>query len=40
MLPALQAIVAGSRDGALASDPALEYDDAAELILLLELPTS
>ena len=36
MIPALQAILCGSRDAALAEDPALEYDDAAELRLLLE----
>jgi tetratricopeptide (TPR) repeat protein len=32
----LQSILAGSRDPALAADPALDYDDAAELRLLLE----
>ena len=32
----LQAILAGNRDPALADDPALDYDDAAEIILLLE----
>ena len=36
VIPALQAILAGSRDPALASDPGLDYDDAAELRLLLE----
>ena len=36
MIPALQAILAGSRDPALASDPALDYDDAAEILILLE----
>lgn len=36
LLPKLQAILMGSRDPALADDPALDYDDAAELILLLE----
>ena len=33
---ALQAILTGSRDPALAADPRLDYDDAAELRLLLE----
>ncbi|MDQ2706811.1 MAG: tetratricopeptide repeat protein [Actinomycetota bacterium] len=32
----LHAILAGSRDPGLAADPALDYGDAAELILLLE----
>jgi tetratricopeptide (TPR) repeat protein len=32
----LQAILRGSRDPALAEDTALDYDDAAELLLLLE----
>jgi hypothetical protein len=32
----LQAILRGSRDPALADDPALRYDDAAELLLMLE----
>lgn len=36
VLPALEAILQGSRDPALAEDPALDYDDAAELLLLLE----
>ncbi len=36
LIPKLQAIVKGSRDLALADDPALDYDDAAELTLLLE----
>jgi uncharacterized protein YbjT (DUF2867 family) len=35
-LCALEAIVQGSRDPALAEDPALDYADAAELLLLLE----
>lgn len=35
-LHALQALLAGSRDPALAADPALDYDAAAELLLLLE----
>ena len=36
MFPKLQAILAGSRGPALADDPALDFDDAAELRLLLE----
>ncbi|MGZ3300534.1 MAG: hypothetical protein ACXWO3_06485, partial [Isosphaeraceae bacterium] len=36
VLLALRAILAGSRDPALADDPALDYDDAAEILLLLE----
>jgi tetratricopeptide (TPR) repeat protein len=36
LIPALQAILAGSRDPALAADPHLDYDDAAEILLLLE----
>jgi hypothetical protein len=36
MIPKLQAILHGSRDPALADDAALEYDDAAEVLLLLE----
>ncbi len=36
LLPKLRAILAGSRDPALAADPALDYDDAAELLLLLD----
>jgi tetratricopeptide (TPR) repeat protein len=36
MIPKLQAILHGSRDAALADDEALDYDDAAELLLLLE----
>ncbi len=35
-VPALQAILSGSRDPALASDPALFYMDAAEIVLLVE----
>jgi hypothetical protein len=35
-LPKLHAILHGDRDPALAADPALEYGDAAELLLLLE----
>jgi tetratricopeptide (TPR) repeat protein len=33
---ALQAIAAGSRDRSLAEDPALDYDEAAEVLLLIE----
>jgi tetratricopeptide (TPR) repeat protein len=36
VLFALRAIVSGQRDSALADDPALDYDDAAEILLLLE----
>jgi hypothetical protein len=36
LIPALQAILRGSRDQALADDPALNYSDAAEVLLLLE----
>jgi hypothetical protein len=36
MLPNLQAILHGNRDPALTTDPALDYRDAAELLLLLE----
>ena len=36
MIPKLQAILNGARDPALAADPDLDYDDAAELRLLLE----
>lgn len=35
VIPKLQAILQGSRDPALAGDPELDYDDAAELLLLL-----
>jgi hypothetical protein len=35
-LTALQAITAGSRDRCLAEDPALDYDEAAEVLLLSE----
>jgi len=35
-LTALQAITAGSRDRSLAEDPALDYDEAAEVLLLIE----
>lgn len=36
MIPKLQVILQGDRDPALAEDPALNYDDAVELMLLLE----
>jgi tetratricopeptide (TPR) repeat protein len=36
VVPKLQAILAGERSLALADDPALDYDDAVELRLLLE----
>jgi len=36
ILTALQALLAGSRDPALADDPRLRYSDAAELRLLLD----
>lgn len=36
IIAALQAILTGSRDPALADDPHLDYSDAAELRLLLE----
>jgi tetratricopeptide (TPR) repeat protein len=36
LFPKLIAILQGDRDPALADDPSLDYDDAAELILLLE----
>ena len=36
LIPALQAVLRGSRDPDLAADPNLDYDDAAELMLLLE----
>jgi len=35
-LTALQAITAGSRDRSLAEDPALDYDEAAEVLMLIE----
>jgi tetratricopeptide (TPR) repeat protein len=35
-LTALQAITAGSLDRSLAEDPALDYDEAAEVLLLIE----
>ena len=36
LLPKLQAILRGARDPSLAADPDLDYDDAAELKLLLD----
>jgi hypothetical protein len=36
-LKALQAITAGSRDRSLAEDPGLSYDQAAEVLLLIEV---
>ena len=36
LIPTLQAIPDGSRDAALADNPDLDYDDAAEVALLLE----
>jgi len=36
VLVALRAIHAGNRDPALADNPALDFDDAAEILLLLE----
>jgi tetratricopeptide (TPR) repeat protein len=36
-LTALQAITAGSRDRSLAEDPGLSYDQAAEVLLLIEV---
>lgn len=36
LIPALQAVLNGARDPALAEDPNLDYDAAAELLLLLE----
>jgi ATP/maltotriose-dependent transcriptional regulator MalT len=35
-LTALQAITTGSRDRSLAEDPGLSYDQAAEVLLLIE----
>jgi hypothetical protein len=32
----LLAVLNGSRDAALADDPALDYDNAAELLFLME----
>lgn len=36
VFPKVLAVLCGERDPALAADPALDYDDAAELLLLLE----
>jgi tetratricopeptide (TPR) repeat protein len=36
LAPALQSVLGGSRDVGLADDPNLDYDDAAELLLLIE----
>jgi tetratricopeptide (TPR) repeat protein len=36
LIPLLEAVLAGSRDPALAEDPNLNYDDAAELLLLIQ----
>ncbi|MCZ6653650.1 MAG: hypothetical protein O7D91_11565 [Planctomycetota bacterium] len=36
LIPTLQAILDGSRDAALADNPDLGYDDAAEVRLLLD----
>ena len=36
VFPKVLAVLRGERDPALAADPALDYDDAAELMLLLE----
>ncbi len=36
LIPVLQAILDGSHDPALADHPDLAYDDAAEVLLLLE----
>ena len=36
LISKLQAILAGSRDPKLADDPELDYDDAAEILFLLE----
>ena len=37
LIPALQAVLGGSRDPTLAVDPNLDFDDAAEVLLLLEV---
>ena len=37
ILPQLHAILHGDRAPALTADPALDYGDAAELLLLLEM---
>ncbi len=36
LLPAVTTILNGSRDPALADDPALDFDDAAEILFLIE----
>ena len=36
LIPKLQAILAGSRDPALAADPELPYDVAAAILWLIE----
>ncbi len=36
MITKLQALLSGSRDPALATDPELDFSDAAEILLLLE----
>jgi len=36
LIPALEAVLDGWRDPALADNPEIDYDDAAELLLLLE----
>lgn len=36
LLAPLEAVLNGSRDPALADDPKLDFDDAAELLLLIE----
>ena len=36
LIPKLQALLAGSRDPGLAADPELDFDDAAEILFLLE----
>ena len=39
LIPLLEAVLNGSRDSALADDPNLGFDDAAELLLLIETLT-
>jgi tetratricopeptide (TPR) repeat protein len=36
LIPAVEAVLAGSREVRLADDPNIDYDDAAELLLLIE----
>ncbi len=36
LMQAVTTILNGSRDPALADDPALDYDDAAEILFLIE----